>query len=83
MRILGVPRSYVRKSLVLEVIMLTLAGLILGILIMLLVTQSIAVIDITSLLIIFGSYLLGALLGSLISAKIVLSKQPLEMLDKE
>jgi ABC-type antimicrobial peptide transport system permease subunit len=80
LRVLGVKEKEVRKSLFMENIILTLIGIIIATIIMIIITSSSYSIPLVKYANIIGGYLLGTIIGLILSIWKVTNKKPLEML---
>lgn len=80
LRVLGVKEREVRKSLFMENIILTLMGIIIATIIMIIITSNSYSIPLIKYANIIGGYLLGTIIGLILSIWKVTNKKPLEML---
>lgn len=80
LRVLGVKEKEVRKSLFMENVILTLIGILISTIIMIIITSGSYSIPLIKYVTIIGGYLLGTIVGLILSIGKVTNKKPLEML---
>jgi ABC-type antimicrobial peptide transport system permease subunit len=80
LRTLGTGKAGVRAMLCMEQVLLSLAGMLLGLVVLGLLRKSFGTIFTMPALIAIGCYLLGTLMGSLIGAISVSNRKPLDLL---
>lgn len=80
LRMMGVTKSNVRLTLIVEPFLLSIVGVIIGLLVFRFIWASSGLVPIGSLLLGAGIYLIGVLIGLMIGAISVTNKSPMELL---